>query len=86
MPMNETEKRKDEMTWMRTEKPELIYEFLRRKMDKNNEFSWIIIPWIWLVGPKYRRLMIVARLANIGMTNTEEEKYWTWLTIRVKNS
>ena len=54
-------------------------------MEENNEFSWIIIPWIWLAGPKYETLIMLDRLANIGMTNTEEEKHWTWLTIRVKN-
>jgi hypothetical protein len=56
------------------------------RMDENNAFSWIIVYWIWLIGPKYGRLMMLARLANIDMTNTEKEKHWTWLTIQVKNS
>jgi hypothetical protein len=38
MPMNENEKRKDEMTCMRTGKPNLIYKFLWRELKKIMSF------------------------------------------------
>jgi len=36
--------------------------------------------------PRYGRLMMLAMLANIGMTGTREEEYETLLAIRVQNS
>jgi hypothetical protein len=30
--------------------------------------------------------MMLVRFANIDMTIAENEEYWTWLTILVKNS
>jgi hypothetical protein len=41
------------------------------------------VPRIWLVYPKYERLMVLAKLANIGVTGMWEEEYITWLTILV---
>ena len=36
--------------------------------------------------PKYGRLMMLAKLANIGMTGPEEVEYETLVAIRVQNS
>jgi len=38
-----------------------------------------------LVGPEYGRMMLI-RFTNIDKTILDNERYWTWLTIRVKNS
>jgi hypothetical protein len=42
--------------------------------------------WIWLVGPKYERLIMLVEFVNFGMITMEHGGYWTWLTIQVKNS
>jgi hypothetical protein len=41
------------------------------------------VPRIWLACLRYGRLMMLAKLANIDMTDTWDEEYRTWLTIQV---
>jgi hypothetical protein len=46
----------------------------------------MIVSQIWLACPWYGRLMMLAKLVNIGITGMWEEEYKTWLTIQVQNS
>ena len=46
----------------------------------------MIASWIWLVGLVHGRLMMLVKFTNIDMIIPENKRYWTWLTIRVKNS